>query len=348
MIKKHKTDVEAMYYCLIYNKNKIIMSEKKEDIEDYIKETSFYQCTVGYSEYIFINNELYTDFSIDSFLFWCGIPNRNAYMNSIFLFTKMHYYDSNLNIWSSMFRDYIKILEYNWSIKHLELTTNKEKVHWVWLAKTEDNTYFDLTPFKDMMDSWSDYDCHLWTNYKSVKLHKSNITLKNINEINDDLLPFCNDITVNVGIRSDIIRQLILYNEGGIYCDINDTKCIKPFNFNYNFICGVEPSLTINNAIFYSKKHHPILERMIKYFRNEKNTFRWTKNESTDVDFLVINQTGPIVFTRIIYGYLLENNIDCLVMPSKCLYSNFHIKDKDTCLLPISYCEHYDNKSFIE
>jgi len=340
------------------------------------------QVRVGYAEYILLFYKIKVDFlktnynNFDEFLFGCGIPNRNAYISAIYLNSYMCSYDSEIVQTVHSMKRYVNLLENQWSsrqnVSNVSFNETKVsfkiplKIHWIWLAKAH-NSFCSLTNFQQYMDSWfhRNPNCQffLWTDYKSIELSidMSRITINTLVNL-EEILPNSPKTLINlvrshpnVGIRSDILRQLILYEFGGFYCDINDTGClqsIEPLLQKYSYIVGVEPGLMINNAMIGSVAGHIITGRFLRYLEKALDILNdWYKNPPKDIDITVINQTGPIQFTKIIFGYLLEDTSrfanDIIIFPSKYFYSNFQCSNINHWLSPISIAYHLDHKSFI-
>ena len=75
----------------------------------------------------------------------------------------------------------------------------------------------------------------------------------------------------NMGVRADILRMEILYQEGGVYID-TDFECLKPeifdlFNKSYDFYTGITPLdgeiYYLANGLIASVPGHPILKGYI-------------------------------------------------------------------------------------
>ena len=281
----------------------------------------------------------------------------------------MCYYDKDINQSVNLLNDYVDILENLWK-NNLTKTDIKDhiplKIHWIWLSKNiNDNTFYSLLKFKDLINSWFKFnpncEFHLWTNYNSLEISlNKNIFLHKHDELQEKYPILSNVVKThpNVGIRSDILRMLILNEYGGLYCDINDTECFRSLENElkkYSFIAGLEPNLMINNAIVGSVANGKIIVRFIKYLEyitDTLNDFSWSFNTDLSKDNIekrIINQTGPVQLTKIVYGCLIDKCDNVMIYPSKFLYTNFQVNNRpqNTWLLPISFTGHNDNKSFL-
>ena len=247
------------------------------------------------------------------------------------------------------------------------------KVHWVWLAKDSSVISYDLSKFKKYMGTWisrlPNCEFYLWTDIFDIKLPKftKEIQIMNIGTESGNLwFPDSSSLwnivkshKINVGIRSDILRQMILYKHGGLYVDVNDMECLAPFEplFNsYEYICGVEPMLYCNNAIIGAIPKHIITKKFLKYIRKNIDEIRKmdTQNmEFEELDNWVIGTTGPKIYSEIIFGVLdngeTESSQRILIGPSSMFYSNYECKKSSThWLTPVSMSAHYDGRTFVK
>ncbi len=374
----------------VVNHNKIIVYDKHK------KNISIQPVIYGQSLYIYINPDyiidkqnkiinspVYYDFFIS-----CGILNRSLYYYTTGLnanVVKVEIIDDKVDTIENpgSMQDFVGFLEDHWTYKcNLKLKKIKDciprKIHWVWLAKDLKNKeYFDTKKFAKFMETWAirnpNCELNLWTDFKKIDIPDLNIRIRNENDI-DSIINKINPKSLiknikklikthhNVGIRSDTLRQVILYVEGGIYCDINDMCCLISLEDcieNFNFICGVEPMLYINNAIIGAKPKHEINLRFLKFLSyNIDNTFNNFPDQDNreEIDCFVCDNSGPIKFSSIIYGAFVHNNEieiindleDTIIFPCKFLYSNYDVKkSSEFWLTPMSLTAHYDDRSFI-
>ena len=116
----------------------------------------------------------------------------------------------------------------------------------------------------------------------------------------------------NLGAKSDIWRYEILYQEGGVYVDI-DFECIKPLDIlvhHHSFFAGIGGFDYINNAVIGSKPLHPILKKLTKIIK------------ATPTDHLRSPwyNTGPLLFTRTVYHYLKDYPDEGIIYPTRFFY----------------------------
>jgi hypothetical protein len=126
----------------------------------------------------------------------------------------------------------------------------------------------------------------------------------------EELIPTCRKIEV-----IDIFRYLLLYYEGGLWCDV-DTDCLKPLDaMPVDFVTAILPlecHLTsadqerkgykypygVGNCIMYAPPSHPFFHAVLGRIVRLK---RGVTTQSTDDE--VIMTTGPGMLTRSIHAY---------------------------------------------
>jgi len=387
-----------------FTNNNITVNINKSSI--IIKENSFMRCEcshqtirtkgkhilqevqIGSSHYVFIgiedillnkNNIINTAFFKD-FLMCCGISNSSQYiidtgLNSILM--KIN----GRKIEHAMMNEFVYLLNRHWKVSNIYLRKNMESlnripyiIHWIWLAKDDSVTSYDLSKFKKFMSSWTfrNPNCqfYLWTDISDIKLPKlDNIIIKNFLDIkklffDNNISKIINDRKMNVGIRADTLRQLILYKIGGLYVDINDMECLISFQGilnNYEYVCGTEPMLYCNNAIIGSIPKHILTKKMLDNISlNKDNIYKEFHNglKGEMLDSWVIEQTGPKMYSEIIFGFLdhvyneehkIKEDISrILIGPSTMFYANYECKkNRDHWLTPLSLSAHYDGRTFV-
>lgn len=162
-----------------------------------------------------------------------------------------------------------------------------KKIHQIWLGGSLPDKY------KRLSNTWQkynpEYEYKLWNddNIKELSLYDSN---KNLIE----------NIT-NLGMKSDVLRYLILYEHGGTYID-TDFECLKNIDdfHKLSFYSGLVFSKNVECAIgiIGSIKEHPIIKSCID------NLTYIGENSWHDI----FNSTGSWFFTKQILNYI--NNID--------------------------------------
>lgn len=191
-------------------------------------------------------------------------------------------------------------------------------VHQIWLGSEVPKK------FSSWMSSWINmqgWEYKLWTDKEVVNfpLHNRNLY----------------DNAKDYGEKADILRYEILYQEGGLYTDVDfeniNTDLFDLLNCSFDFYAGLEPmehrqpinSLLVGNAIFASIPGHPLLERVIadmSVHYNQHGT-EWA-----------VMATGPVYFTQKFneYNQLADANYRNIILPP-------------TFLFPLTYTEVRDN-----
>jgi mannosyltransferase OCH1-like enzyme len=171
-------------------------------------------------------------------------------------------------------------------------------IHQIWLGSPVPDIY------KEWMQSWIDmhdgWEYKLWTD-------------DNVHEIvlyNQELY----DATCNYGIKSDILRWEILYQQGGLYVDV-DYECIRSFDLfhhMYDFYTGMQPLDThmvqLGAALVGSRPGHPILLHCIETMRNH-----WHLKGAP-------KKTGPVHFTQSFYAMAGQNGSKDIAFPPFYVY----------------------------
>lgn len=139
------------------------------------------------------------------------------------------------------------------------------------------------------------------------------------------------DASKNWGEKSDIWRQEILYQEGGIYID-HDARCLRPFhrlNSGYDFYAGLEMpheeiedhAITAGIGIIGARPHHPVIKRTIELIDE-----RWdevTKNFSSTDPLAQVRQVAHRTYIAMTYAFKdhlnLPGNTD-IVFPASYFY----------------------------
>jgi mannosyltransferase OCH1-like enzyme len=278
--------------------------------------------------------------------------------------------------------EFVYLLAGQWSknINNLKKASIKnggipKKIHWIWLSKDPrgPKKSYDISSFIPFFESFivrnPNYEFYLWTNFENIinkSKYSDKITIVNDfsklykkSKISSEITDFI-DNGPNVGLRSDILRMLILKEIGGLYADVNDMLCLMPLDSiltKFDFICGTEPMMYVNNAFVGARKGHELIKRFFD-FLDIKNIYdSYDKNfRKEDLDDWVISHTGPKYISEIIFGYLYDkkskndkgNSSRVLVGPSKMFYANYNIKkDSKFWITPYSFTGHFDQRTFI-
>lgn len=162
------------------------------------------------------------------------------------------------------------------------------KIHQIWIGPRP-----LPEKIKWMTETWAkmhpNWEYKLWTNED----------LETFDLINKEAF----DEAINWGAKSDILRYEILAKHGGVYLDI-DFECIKPLDplhYNYSFYCCMvnESEAQVANGLIGCIPNHPVMHGCIDNIK--KNKLKGTNNSN-----LIMEQTGPILITKIIGNYILE------------------------------------------
>jgi len=328
------------------------------------------------------NSEIFNDF-----LLMTGIPDRDQYFNTVGLEELNSYQTEG---WKYVGEqecgklDFAEMLLEHWEKVNPKKKSNSPKpipkvVQWIWLRKDiNKNEYGPLKPvFYKFMNTWVErnpgFQFNVWTdnpNFIVPKPFKDVITVKGPSEIEKlmDKLPdevrskikYLYKNHANPGARSDTLRQVILYFEGGIYSDVNDGACLAPMDKmceKFSYIIGMEPVMYVNNAIIASAKKHPISQAMIAWLAKNSRDFveEWDIDykdaEQDDRDNWVVSSTGPIALTQVLASLMqrkkpgLEHS---LILPSAWVYPNYWVADSPgVWLKPVSIFSHYDRRDYL-
>jgi mannosyltransferase OCH1-like enzyme len=210
-----------------------------------------------------------------------------------------HVFDYNLAVNNS---DWNKVKDlYNNFVLSDDIIIPK-KIHQIWLGGSLPDKY------KRLSETWQkynpDYEYKLWNenSVKELSLYEDNINL-------------IENIT-NPGMKSDVLRYLILYEHGGTYVD-TDFECLKSIDdfHKLSFYSGLVFSKNVEVAIgiIGTIKEHPIIKSCID------NLIYIGENNWHDI----FNSTGSWFFTKQILNYI--NNIDNRdLLNSICLFPTIY------------------------
>lgn len=224
------------------------------------------------------------------------------------------------------FRKAKKSLEalYEKNLKYLNNNKNDPSripkiVHQIWLGSAVPEKFVSWMSTWANMQGW---EYKLWTDLdvETFPLHNRKLY----------------ENAKNFGEKADILRYEILYNEGGLYADVDfeniNTEVFDLLNRSFDFYAGLEPmehrqpinSPLIGNAIFASIPGHPLLEKVITDM-----TVHYNQHEN---EWAVI-ATGPVYFTK----KFLEHNQS----PTDTSYRNIILPP--TFLFPLTYSDVREN-----
>lgn len=325
-------------------------------------------------------SDLFSDFLLMS-----GIPDKEQYLTTLGLeeFTAVEFDGLKPIEEEDAKSEWIEFLLDQWKIcnpRKREKTEHPipKKIHWIWLSRYHDGREFGaIKPrFHRFMETWiernPDFEFNLWTDNPDIAVptkFQEKITVRGPDQIKKQIkkLPekLRKNITYmfrnhpNVGARSDTLRQVVLYTEGGLYADINDAACLGSMTKicnKFDFFIGMEPVMYVNNAIIGARKGHIINKRFIAFIADRAHDFvdEWVEiyadeEDQESKDDYIVSTTGPIAMSSIIFGVLKEKELKhTLILPSSFVYPNYWVKEpSDTWLKPVSITAHYDARDFL-
>jgi len=149
---------------------------------------------------------------------------------------------------------------------------------------------------------------------------------------------------VNYAERSDIARYEILYQQGGIFIDI-DMECIKPIDIlhhTYDFFASLEPMaeapflkkmVIVSNAIIAACPNHPIIGYCVDRLKMNSH-----HND-------IILRTGPIFFTNVLLDSIESKEFTNIVLPASYFFPfGKNVKSKklmEQCIKPETFGIHH-------
>lgn len=146
-------------------------------------------------------------------------------------------------------------------------------------------------------------------NIKSWKEKNPDFQIIRIDETNFDIYryPFIEDAynSKNWAFASDLIRLIIIYNNGGFYfdTDVKMVKSLEPF-LQYKSVWGMETPGFINSGLVIGA------EKNDKHLRNIINIYRHLKFDANDIYNFVTTQIISDYFIR--YGLKANNHLQIL------------------------------------
>jgi len=167
--------------------------------------------------------------------------------------------------------------QYRHALAHLKkepIYTIPKKVHFIWIGPSSfpAGSVKNLSSWIDRHPSW---EFCFWTDDPERELPVPGMRRRLVSEFDfGPLSPLIEELT-NWGGKSDLMRYMILYKEGGIYAD-HDVECVRPFHdlcSHFDFIAGYEPlhyillapkdPFIVNNGLIAARPNHPILKKTI-------------------------------------------------------------------------------------
>jgi len=330
------------------------------------------------------DTSLFTDFLLMS-----GVPDKEQYINTVSIEELSMIVCSGWDCEEEgqIKSDFVELLLKQWKkvnpsrIKGIGHEKGIPKVvQWIWVKKDTrvKNSFTKLkTVFYKFMDTWikrnPEFVFNIWNdneNFVLPKKYENIITLQGPDKIEKLLNRLPKAIRgkikhlyykhPNAGARSDTLRQVILYLEGGWYGDINDSACmaeLEKLGSRFDYVIGIEPVIYVNNAIVGAKRRHIFSKSMLCWLAKNSKIFvdEWPdieKEEDEARDDYVVSTTGPIAMTSVIFGCMTKKNnllSHTLILPSSWVYPNYWIPESsESWLKPVSIFAHYDRRDFLK
>ena len=102
-------------------------------------------------------------------------------------------------------------------------------------------------------------------------------------------------------MRADMWRYAAIYNEGGIYADL-DTQCITPIEqwgiAEEHLVVGMENKTHFCQWCFAAQPRHPVLEQVLELIVE-----RWQQGVDLSQPYLTHYLTGPGIWTQVIANH---------------------------------------------
>ena len=182
----------------------------------------------------------------------------------------------------------------------------EKNIHFIWIGSIIPDKY--ITNIKTYINNNSNYKIYLWVSHDTII---ENVNVKNISEL-DIINKKEYNMVSHYGSKADILRYEIIYNFGGIYCDI-DSISLKEFdvNFEKDNVSYIYPAwCNLTNAFFCFSKNNQFLLYCIK-------CLPYAMKLNLKQHHLL---TGPTFFTTCFYFYN-QININ-LIHQSKIIYKS--------------------------
>lgn len=197
----------------------------------------------------------------------------------------------------------IKLVEncqQNWLSETPQLKIPK-KIHIIWIGPKN----FPLESLVNM-ESWKsiqpEWEMHFWSDRKRV-VPIEGMIFHLVDELDFSYLKKRYIDSNNYAEKSDILRFLILNQEGGVYID-HDAFCLKSFNdlhHAYDFYVALEAphepiagyTVTFGISIIGSRANHPILHEILKSMDNtwDEVSRKFSNQDPMTKYQLVMNRT---------------------------------------------------------
>ena len=327
------------------------------------------------------HTQLYTNFMMA-----CGIVSPDQYYATVGLNAylmkhsieggRIYSEDDSMQEWVGMVSDHWEEVNPSRRLGRLSRVSQiPANIHFIWLSKMPGKPNFLKLKFKKYVLSWikrnPECQAYIWTDSSDVGLWpdlKNDIKVmywKDIQKVVKKLPKKWQTAIFklfrkhpNVGVRADTLRQVLLYTMGGIYADVNDMACMMPlkrYREKFDFMCGMEPMMYVNNAFIASKRRHIINKNFLEFITQNANLFieEWDPSLPTEEkDNLVVGETGPIAFSGILFGIMSDQykklNNTC-IFPCSWIYPNYQIPETpESWIKPMSITAHYDQRDYLK
>lgn len=237
--------------------------------------------------------ELLTQLSIDNDLEAIHYVERiiySLYINDSFVDIKFFNEIKHVLLKGRYIKDFKKL----YSISFTPMTTYEEipqSIHFIWIGSDVPKKYIEN--IHTYMKKNPKYTIYLWIDHDITNAINKKIQLRNVNTlelINSKIYQH----ESNFGAKADILRYEIIFQEGGMYMDI-DSISVKAFdeNFRFSTVSYIESSYNdVSNAFFTFPKQCAFLKFVIDclsiHYYKEKY-IPW--------------KTGPNFFTSCLYSF---------------------------------------------
>jgi len=147
-----------------------------------------------------------------------------------------------------------------------------KKIHFIWLGPkaVSEQSVQNLQSWKKFHPDW---EINFWTD-RERQIPIPDLRMRYLDDFDFEATKACIDDSNNWAEKSDLIRMMILYKEGGIYTDL-DVLCLRAFDdfvSHFDFIAGCESmhnligldsSYIICTGVIISRPGHPIIKATI-------------------------------------------------------------------------------------
>lgn len=139
--------------------------------------------------------------------------------------------------------------------------TNKPTVHMIWIGSQPTyRHYANISTYQR-----HGYKVKLWTKPPE-------------NFINRDLF----DRAKSYALKADYMRLEILYQEGGLYVDI-DSVMLEPLKISSDLVVMTTPNGYCGNETIYAKKEHPAIKELIDGAKDHLETLKGKRVNIWDI-----------------------------------------------------------------